>query len=721
MIKIMKYILSFFSLLFLQFNSYDLSEDGKFNEGQETGTLTANLYTSDDSTAVMDYLAYLMDSQGLIKLDSAFSGPSSNQVQFTDVPTPVEIEPHFVPEDYKVFNNFPNPFNPHTSIRYELPVPGNVQIGIYDIKGELVNMLDQGTRGTGQHEAVLNAKNNHGQQIAEGVYLGNVIVDGKPVGKTLKMIYLHDYVSSSGGSSSTSDNSKNDSTSVQTLNKPMSVDYIVRFVNLAGTTPQIIGTDYFITINSDTTINAYAPAQGISTATVDLQSLVEMLSGYIPGKYETVQLKRNGNVLQTKNTGDDGNVVFNNVTKFLTYTIQVLGDTASRPNINPKDTSFVLLGNTAIEINPELYLRPTELTNLENKVINEDEFPAEPRIHDLYTKGTGFDSLGYQVNPSALIYLIQNQSNPTLAPVIIDANQYTKLDDLLENGNGANIVTVRAISPNSTSADKGFSVVVNPMTDISGIVDSLFGQGGPLAGVQITYGSANAITDATGNYHFQVQPNSNPQTMILNKNGFYERRLSPFAPTGDMTVDANKVDESLNMGFVDETSRALSGGFQRFENQPTYYINTSPPNGGGTITQAEIDTVLSIINNDLPRFTDSTFQNFNIEMGTNPPAFGTPGYVRVEWDNTIPGLGEHGEYMDGDEIISAYTKLSSGSGRGTALQELSQNLGPRKDSNIVQSIFNDPNSNSFYLPVDLKLGKFLYNRALGNSTPDTDQ
>jgi hypothetical protein len=133
-----------------------------------------------------------------------------------------------------------------------------------------------------------------------------------------------------------------------------------------------------------------------------------------------------------------------------------------------------------------------------------------------------------------------------------------------------------------------------------------------------------------------------------------------------------------------------------------------------------IDTVISLITNDLPRFTNYFFQNPVIEIGTNPPAYGTPGYVRVEWDNTISG-GEHGEYTNGNQIISAYSKFRTNAPRGGILQELSQNLGPRNDSNIVPSIFNEPLSSNFYLPVDLKLGKFLYSRPAGNLSPDTDQ
>jgi hypothetical protein len=118
--------------------------------------------------------------------------------------------------------------------------------------------------------------------------------------------------------------------------------------------------------------------------------------------------------------------------------------------------------------------------------------------------------MGNQVNPSALLYLIQNQSNPNLAPVIIEANQYTKLDGLLPDGNGTNNVTVRAVSPNSTFADKGFNVIVSAMPDRKG-----------------------QLTDTEGNARqgYIYARNANGQQFIMqtNADGTFAYQLNPSA------------------------------------------------------------------------------------------------------------------------------------------------------------------------------------------------
>ncbi|RLA20501.1 MAG: hypothetical protein DRQ62_10480, partial [Gammaproteobacteria bacterium] len=70
----------------------------------------------------------------------------------------------------KLRGNYPNPFNPSTVIRYDLAQPGRFSLRIYDLRGTLIKILEQNTRGPGGYETVWIGDNAEGRRVAAGVY-----------------------------------------------------------------------------------------------------------------------------------------------------------------------------------------------------------------------------------------------------------------------------------------------------------------------------------------------------------------------------------------------------------------------------------------------------------------------------------------------------------------------------------------------------------------------
>jgi PKD repeat protein len=76
-----------------------------------------------------------------------------------------------VPSRYTLEQNVPNPFNPMTTIYFELPEAANVRLQVFDISGRLVrNLLNGASLGAGRQDVVWNGKDDSGQQVAAGVY-----------------------------------------------------------------------------------------------------------------------------------------------------------------------------------------------------------------------------------------------------------------------------------------------------------------------------------------------------------------------------------------------------------------------------------------------------------------------------------------------------------------------------------------------------------------------
>jgi hypothetical protein len=69
-----------------------------------------------------------------------------------------------------VTTNYPNPFNPETTIEFNNPLQGQVNINIYNLKGQLVKNLLQDNLNQGVHKVVWQGRDSNDRQVASGVY-----------------------------------------------------------------------------------------------------------------------------------------------------------------------------------------------------------------------------------------------------------------------------------------------------------------------------------------------------------------------------------------------------------------------------------------------------------------------------------------------------------------------------------------------------------------------
>ncbi len=77
-----------------------------------------------------------------------------------------------IPTTFELAQNFPNPFNPSTTIRYGLPQNERVTIKIYNILGEEVaTLVDDKLLEAGHHVAIWDGRDNEKQQVASGIYI----------------------------------------------------------------------------------------------------------------------------------------------------------------------------------------------------------------------------------------------------------------------------------------------------------------------------------------------------------------------------------------------------------------------------------------------------------------------------------------------------------------------------------------------------------------------
>lgn len=79
----------------------------------------------------------------------------------------------------RLYANQPNPFNPRTTIRFDLPAAGPVRLTIYDVAGRLIRVLVDGELSAGAHDAVWDGRDVGGRVMASGGYIGKLEAEGK--------------------------------------------------------------------------------------------------------------------------------------------------------------------------------------------------------------------------------------------------------------------------------------------------------------------------------------------------------------------------------------------------------------------------------------------------------------------------------------------------------------------------------------------------------------
>ena len=82
-----------------------------------------------------------------------------------------------VPDEFKLYENFPNPFNPSTTISYDLKEWSLVRINIYDLLGRNILDLDQRIKPPGQHTFKFHSKDRKGSKLPSGIYFYQLIVN----------------------------------------------------------------------------------------------------------------------------------------------------------------------------------------------------------------------------------------------------------------------------------------------------------------------------------------------------------------------------------------------------------------------------------------------------------------------------------------------------------------------------------------------------------------
>lgn len=157
---------------------YVTNSTGKYNiEGLIPGSYTITA----------EKMMYESESQSVIFTEANYS---MNNMDFSlELSSPTSINEEIIPvRAVMLKNNYPNPFNPRTTISFDVNKDTEIEIAIYDISGKLVKILEKENYKIGSYQTEWNGTNLYNEQVSSGIYF--VHLRGGGIESTKKIMML---------------------------------------------------------------------------------------------------------------------------------------------------------------------------------------------------------------------------------------------------------------------------------------------------------------------------------------------------------------------------------------------------------------------------------------------------------------------------------------------------------------------------------------------------
>ena len=124
-------------------------------------------YMEESGVTSLDITWDVYTSDGFEEVESG-NGPWSLSI---DGGWALGVDNNTIPDVFALHNNYPNPFNPITNIRYDIPEVSDVKIDIYNLTGKKVKTLVSSNHQPGRYKIQWNATNESGAPVSTGMYI----------------------------------------------------------------------------------------------------------------------------------------------------------------------------------------------------------------------------------------------------------------------------------------------------------------------------------------------------------------------------------------------------------------------------------------------------------------------------------------------------------------------------------------------------------------------
>ena len=161
--------------------------DVKIELSTDNGSNWSDIIASTPSSGTYNWTVPNTPSTQCLVRISDVSNPStmdeSDAVFTIEIAPGVEDDLSGIPDSYQLLQNFPNPFNPTTTIYYGLPQESSVELIVYDVLGNEILKISEDQKPAGYHKFDFDAS-----QLKSGVYFYRI--DAGDFVKTMKMVLM---------------------------------------------------------------------------------------------------------------------------------------------------------------------------------------------------------------------------------------------------------------------------------------------------------------------------------------------------------------------------------------------------------------------------------------------------------------------------------------------------------------------------------------------------
>jgi hypothetical protein len=151
--------------------------DGALAAISYEGTLYGRAYADEGGTAIITLTEEITDGQTLELVITAHNYLVYENVITVANTNIIHDNIDLDVPNFRLNRNYPNPFNPSTTISFTLPEQTAIELAVYDLEGNLVKTLISDIKSSGYHAEKWNGTDNDGKTVGSGMYIYRIETD----------------------------------------------------------------------------------------------------------------------------------------------------------------------------------------------------------------------------------------------------------------------------------------------------------------------------------------------------------------------------------------------------------------------------------------------------------------------------------------------------------------------------------------------------------------